>query len=139
MAEPRQTVATQTLNQSMLDRASSGNIFTRAAAAQSAFSNAMRENGYNTFTTFYSDLTLAEPFGERGIRGTDRDVTRSWGNNVKYWTEYAMSLNHKIWEHYDRGNMALSELYDSLWRKANTHAYRTFKGNDLRYYIRTTD
>ena len=132
----QQTVSVTPTQEARVQRA---NIFTRAQSAQNAFNRVMRENGYEPFTTFYSDLTIAEPFGASAIRDTHRNVTRSWGNDVKYYTEYVMSLNHKIWEHYNNGNEAMARVYDDLWRKAASHAEKTFKGEDLKYYYRVTD
>lgn len=144
MSEPRNINTATNVSQSAQDRVrsvtiTSRNPFVRAAQAQNAFNRTMAENGYKAFTTFYSDLTIAEPFGERAIRDTHRNVTKSWGKDAKYYTEYVMSLNHKIWEHYNNGNERLARVYDDLWRKAAEHAEKTLKGDDLKYYYRTTD
>lgn len=33
----------------------------------------------------------------------------------------------------------LAEMYDELWRKADEWVYDHFDGDDLQYFIRTTD
>lgn len=95
--------------------------------------------GYETKTTFFQDFTIAEHFGEGAIRETYRDCFGQWKDNVEYVTELAMMLNWKIWEHYDNGNEKLARLYDELWKKADLWCMDNLKGEDLNYYIRTTD
>ena len=47
-------------------------------------------------------------------------------------------LNWKIGEHYS-GNYRLAEMYDELWRKADQWVFDHFDGDDLQYFLRTTD
>ena len=53
-------------------------------------------------------------------------------------TELVMVLNWKIAEHY-RKNDKLAEMYDELWHKADEWMYDHFDGDDLQYFMRTTD
>lgn len=53
-------------------------------------------------------------------------------------TELVMVLNWKIAEHYRRNHM-LAEMYDELWRKADEWVLDHFDGDDLQYFMRTTD
>ena len=98
----------------------------------------MEIGGYETFTTFFADLTIAESFGESAVIDTFERVLRDWGKNYKYFTEFVLCLNHKIWQHYQK-NEALGRLYDTLWRKADDYCLDTFKGEELEYYLQVTD
>ena len=55
-----------------------------------------------------------------------------------YFTEFVMCLNWKIYQHYQK-NPALARAYNELWVEADKLAYNTYKGEDLEYYLRTTD
>lgn len=50
-----------------------------------------------------------------------------------------MALNIKIWELYERNNETLARVYSDLYYKARDIAFETFKGDDLKYFISTTD
>ena len=114
------------------------NILQRAAVAQAAFTAQLADMGYKTFTTFYADLTIAEAYGAEGVRDTYRRVVQEWRNNYKYYTEFVLSLNGKIWEHY-KTNKPLAQVYDELWREADTWAAENLTGEALNYYYETTD
>ena len=115
------------------------NILQIAQIQQANFSRLIMEiGGYETFTTFYGDLTIAESFGESAVIDTFERVLRDWGKNYKYFTEFVLCLNHKIWQHYQK-NEALGRLYDTLWRKADDYCLDTFKGEELEYYLQVTD
>ena len=94
--------------------------------------------GYKPITTFYTDFSIADYFGERAIRDTyDRsfDIVKT---DYKYLTEFVMVLNWKIWEHY-KTNEKYGRLYDELWRKASCYASENLKGDELKYYYMTID
>lgn len=115
------------------------NLLQIAQIQQANFSrNIMEIGGYETFTTFFADLTIAESFGESAVIDTFERVLRDWGKNYKYFTEFVLCLNHKIWQHYQK-NEALGRLYDTLWRKADDYCLDTFKGEELEYYLQVTD
>ena len=86
--------------------------------------------GYTPITTYYTDFGIAERFG--------RKAKQNWGNNVKYFTEIVMVLNWKIWEHNEHNEEYVS-LYNELWEEADNYAMEHFKGEDLNYYLSTTD
>ena len=58
--------------------------------------------------------------------------------NIEYMTELVMVLNWKIWENHS-GKYMLSEIYEELWRKAEEWVLDHFDGDDLQYFLRTTD
>ena len=115
-------------------------LLRQAAAAQSNFEHSMMElSGYETKTTFYSDYTIADAFGEAAVIDTFERSFESFGSNVVYMTEMSIVLNHKLWEHYHAGNERLLNVYDMLWKKLDEYCINTFKGDDLSYYLHTTD
>ena len=111
-----------------------------AAIAQYKFEHQMLElSGYETKTTFYSDFTIADAFGEAAVIDTFDRSFASFNRNVVYMTELSMVLNHKLWEMYHAKNETLMNVYDALWKKTDEYCINTFKGDDLSYYLHTTD
>ena len=102
----------------------------------------MREDfGYESFTTFYEDLTIAElTSGAKGVNDTFKNVCKSWLSNYKYFTEFVMCLNHKSWEHADT-DPALSATYADLYYKAQDKFYAHYKNDEKAksYYFEITD
>lgn len=94
--------------------------------------------GYKPRTTFYEDFSIADHFGTSAVRDTYCMAFNGWQNNIEYMTELVMVLNWKIAEHY-RNNYRLAEMYDELWHKADEWVYDHFDGEDLQYFLRTTD
>lgn len=94
--------------------------------------------GYKPHTTFYTDFSIAEPFGISAITDTYNRAFEEWKDNVVYITELTMVLNWKIWEHYDK-NETLARFYQSMWEKADEWCMNNLKGNDLKYFLDTTD
>lgn len=95
--------------------------------------------GYEPKTTFWSDFCIAERFGESAIRDTFKRAFNEWKSDHIFLTELVMVLNWKSWEWYDRGNHNLMALYDELWRKAGEYAIKNLKGEEMKYFIKTTD
>ena len=115
------------------------NILERAAREQAGFSRSIYElSGYETITTFWADLTIAEAYGIEGVRDTYRRVNESWRDNYRYYTEFVLVLNHKIWYWYEK-NDALARLYDELWREADQWAADNYTGEAYEYYFNVTD
>lgn len=110
-----------------------------AATEEMNFNAMAAECGYKRKTTFYADLSIAECFGLDKINETFESVCKEWVKNVECFTEFVMVLNWKSWAWHDRGDDALVELYSNLFVKAEQLAYDTFEGDDLSYFIRTTD
>lgn len=95
---------------------------------------------YEYVTTFWQDFSIAETYGGvPAIKDTFKRAFKEWKNNHIYLTELAMVLNHKMWGYYERGNMEWSKLYQELYEKANEYAWKHLKGDELQYFIRTTD
>lgn len=116
------------------------NVFQAAMMSEQYFEYIMVQSGYKRFTTFSSDLTIAEVMeGEKGIKETFNRIVREWKDDVKYFTEFVLALNIKSWESLDRGNKELTDLYIELYYVARDKALATFEGDDLSYFIRTID
>ena len=114
------------------------NLLQRAAAEEAAWRQFVKENGYESFTTFWSDFTIADAYGVGGVIDTYNRAFEGWKDDCKYLTELIMVLNHKIWHHYGK-NEELAKLYDTLWKRADAWAVENLKGDDLKYYLRVTD
>lgn len=93
---------------------------------------------YKPFTTFYSDLSIAECYGHKAIKDTYNKVLKEWGKDIKYMTEFVMSLNYKIWQLY-KIDYITAKLYNDLWYESKEFIYKHFKGDDLDYYYNVVD
>ena len=94
--------------------------------------------GYKPFTTFYEDFSIADMFGASAVKDTYKRAFKEWRSDHKYLTELIMVLNWKIFEHYET-NDRLAQLYNTLFREADEWACENLKGDELSYYIETTD
>lgn len=94
---------------------------------------------YEFKTTFWSDFSIADRFGVDAIMDTYRRAFNEWKDDYIYLTELVLVLNWKIWEHYENGSKLVASVYDQLWRYASEYACENLKGEELRYYFRTTD
>ena len=94
--------------------------------------------GYEPKTTFWQDFSIADAFGTRTIQDTYNRASREWGENLEYFTELVMVLNHKCWAWNNRNEM-ISQLYAKLYYEAYDKGLERFKGDDLKYYLETLD
>ena len=93
--------------------------------------------GYKPLTTFYSDFSIADNFGVNAIRETYQNAREYWCDDYRYLTEIVMVLNWKAWEHSQRADYC--DLYIKLFQELQDYAFDTLKGEELEYFIRTTD
>lgn len=93
---------------------------------------------YQHKTTFMMDFNLANMFGESAVRDTLKRAFEEWQHDTVYVTELTMVLNWQIWQLYQK-NEKLARVYDELWREMDKWCMENLKGEDLTYYIRTTD
>lgn len=94
--------------------------------------------GYKPITTFYTDFSIADRFGEKAIKDTFDRAFEEWHKDYKYLTELVMVLNWKIFEHY-QNNEVLAKIYNDLWEQADDYAFENLKDEELDYFIKTTD
>lgn len=95
--------------------------------------------GYKQKTTFWMDFSIADNFGVKAVKDTYKRAFKEWKSDHIYLTELAMVMNWKCWQHYDNGNEELSKLYEELYYKTDEYALNNLKGEELSYYVRTTD
>lgn len=95
-------------------------------------------SGYQPKTTFWSDFTIADAFGESAVKDTYKRAFNGWKNDTEYITELTLILNWKIWYWKDK-NEALARLYNDLWGECDAWCMDNLKGDDLSYFLRTTD
>lgn len=95
-------------------------------------------NGYEMTTTFFTDFSIANMFGEKAVKDTFKRAFDEWKNNYVYLTELVITLNYKIWEHY-KNNESLARIYNTLWEKADNYACNNLKGDELSFFYKTTD
>ena len=93
---------------------------------------------YQMKTTFMQNFDIANMFGESAVRDTYKRARQEWQANTEYVTELTMVLNWQLWKLYQT-NEKLARVYDELWREMDTWCMDNLKGEDLSYYIRTTD
>lgn len=102
--------------------------------------------GYKPVTTYYRDFSIADVFYLNGMEPESVMDThnRAWPAlksgflGVKGLTEYIMVLNWKIHEHYE-AHRQLAQLYNKLWQETDDWAMENLTGDDLDYYLATTD
>lgn len=98
-----------------------------------------REIGYEMKTTFWGDFTVAELLdGEKGVKDTYKRAFKSWKDDKVYATEMNMVLNWKSWQWAEK-NKKLSMLYADLYYEMRDYILDNWKGDDLSYYLQTTD
>ena len=120
-------------------------IFAKAARAQAAFNNFMREVGKEAKTTFMSDLEIANGFGAKAVKDTYNRVMKEWMSNVEMITEFIMSLNHQSWYCSALGREELKTLYINLFYKGQEAFYNHYNTDSeehqkaRQYYFEMTD
>lgn len=94
--------------------------------------------GYKQITTFFQDFSIADNYGISAIKDTYNRAFKAWKNDYKYLTELVMVLNWKIWQHYEK-NEDVAKVYQELWEQADAYAMDNLKGEELEYFLSTTD
>ena len=90
-------------------------------------------------TLFYADFSVADVYGEKSIQESYNNCFNSWKNNVRYFTEFVATLNHKLWYWHEAGIEEYTTLYDKLWKEADQYGCKHFKGEDADYYFAVLD
>lgn len=93
---------------------------------------------YNFKTTFLEDFYVANKFGHEAILDTYNNAFDKWHENVIYVTELSLVLNWNIFHYYDL-DRETAQLYDMLWRQCDEWCINNLTGDDLDYYLKTTD
>jgi len=96
------------------------------------------ENGYELKTTFWQDFTIADAFGVDAIKDTFNRAFNEWKTNLEYVTELAMVMSWKSCGYYGK-NETYMYLYSQLYHKVDEWCMDNLKGDDMVYYLNTTD
>lgn len=99
--------------------------------------------GFKSRTTLWGDFGVADVFAVAdekyaSITDTYRRAFELYKDDREGGTELSMVLNHKIWEWYNKDE-SVARVYDKLWAKLDNYIMNNWKGDDLSYYLRTTD
>lgn len=117
-------------------------IFKHAAANEAAFESYWNGLGHERKTTFFSDLSIAECYGEDGIRDTYDRVMKSWIDNLVFITEFIVCLGLKAsqWAGRNDGD-SIQTLYSGLYYLATDAFYDHYEGNEeaCDYFFQMTD
>lgn len=104
-----------------------------------SWADTMRDlNGYEAFTTFWEDFSIADKFGIDAVNDTFRRAFKEWKKDYKYLTELVLVLNHKIWQHY-QNNEPLARVYNELWEKAVAYAMDHLKDEKMQWFLKWAD
>ena len=95
--------------------------------------------GVKLESTFWMDFTIADKVGEKSVKDTYDRAFNEWKNNPKFMTELTIVLNWKIWQHWEKGDKAIAQVYNELWKECDDWCCENLKGEDLEYFYRTTD
>lgn len=99
----------------------------------------MIEENTELYTTFGSDFSIADIFGTEAVKDTYKRGLDFALSDAKYFAEFVMVLNHKIWQWY-QVNDDLAKVYDTLWREAdNMIDDDHFSKEDVRYILKYLD
>ena len=102
------------------------------------FKGQMAELGYEVFTTFWDDFTIADSFGISAIKDTYKRAFEEWKWDYKYLTELVMVLNWKA-RYWFKKDIKMAECYDDLWMECDEYAYNNLKGEEFDYFVKTLD
>lgn len=100
--------------------------------------NIEAQTGYKPITTYYTDFSIADNYGEKAIMDTYKRSMELAKTDYRYLTELVMALNWKIWEHYNH-NDKYARLYNDLWEQTDEYAMNTLKDEELSYFFDVTD
>lgn len=99
----------------------------------------MIEENAELYTTFGMDFSIADAFGVEAIKDTYKNGLEYALSDARYFAEFVMVLNHKIWEWY-QVNEEIARVYDTLWRKAdNMINDNHFSKEEIRYILNYLD
>lgn len=98
------------------------------------------ESGYEPKTTFWMDFSIADKFGTEAIEDTYNRAFEEWKDDVEYFAELVLVLNHKSWVMASRGDDEKGRLYADLYYKANDYGLEHFtEEEDAEYYFNVLD
>ena len=111
-----------------------------AGRLQQMFSETLNEySGYETISTFYSDLSIADVYGIDAVKDTIKRVKDELFNDYKMFSEFVLALNHKSWEWDARpevnGSEEIKKFYIEQYYHFDDYCLDNYKGEALDYYL----
>ena len=97
-----------------------------------------RQFNYKFETTFWEEFSISDQYGPDGVVEHYNLVFDQWKDNLKYLTELVLVLNWKIYQWYQVDD-TLGMTYDDLWKRTDSFAMDTLRGEDLHYYLSVLD
>lgn len=98
----------------------------------------MDNSNYDFKTTFWTDFSIADRYGIPAIKDTYNRAFKEWKDNYIYLTELVLVLNWKIWQWYETRE-SYAEVYNDLWEMADQYAMENLHGEEMNYFLDTTD
>ena len=97
-----------------------------------------RQFNYKFETTFWEEFSISDQYGPDRVVEHYNLVFDQWKDNLKYLTELVLVLNWKIYQWYQVDD-TLGMTYDDLWKRTDSFAMDTLRGEDLHYYLSVLD
>lgn len=102
------------------------------------------DTGYEFQTTYWGDFRVgAEVGGLKGIKETYQNGLELAKSDKIYGTEFSMVLNWLSFFYHNNTKYAncneKSKLFSDLWLEFHHWVLDHWKGEDLSYYLKTTD
>ena len=97
-----------------------------------------RQLDFHFESTFWEEFSIADGYGPDGVREHYDLVFKQWKDNLRFLTELVLVLNWKIYQWYQVDDN-LGMTYDELWKRADSYALKTLKGDNLHYYLSVLD
>ena len=115
-------------------------ILQYAGMLQQMFSETLNGcSGYETISTFYADLSIADVYGIDAVKDTIKRVKDEWFNDYKMFTEFVLALNHKSWEWNARpevnGSEEIKKFYIEQYYHFDDYCLDNYKSEALEYYL----
>ena len=115
------------------------NALQYGACEEQIIDSIFAEVGYTRKSTFFSDLSIAEWYGVKEVKDTIRRVVKNWFDDTEMFTEFVMCVNHKAWEHHQRQNSELSQLYSEKFYELQDMVYEKWDEEAQSYYYKITN
>lgn len=94
--------------------------------------------GFQFESTFWEEFSIAEQYGEKGVKEHFSLVFPQWKDNLKYLMEIVQVLNLKIATWFGKDDK-LGMTYDELWHTSDEYALNNLSKDDLQTYLHTLD
>lgn len=91
-------------------------------------------------TLYWQRFSIAEKYGKEEVKRVYNEIFAESKKDYKLLTELVMILNHKSWEHCEDIDCSdFCNIYSDLFMTAKEYAENHLEGDELRYFLDTTD